>query len=225
MEGQFETGSRAALHLFGWPDQEAREVKYGVAIPGMLSWLVHGDVEGEIRGLNELEAEWGMPPVWLSFQSYHLMVAIGMLFIVTTVAASFFRIRGTLFEKRWFLAYFVVAVIPAIVANEAGWVAAEVGRQPWIVYPTLVDGVVTGGLRTSEGLSEAVKAGHVMTSIVMFGLIYLLLFFVWIYVLNHKIQEGPDLPDEGSELKTLDFMGAAAGRASREASMTEAKSE
>lgn len=224
MEGQFETETRAPLHVFGWPDQDAREVKFALAIPGMLSWLVHGDVEGEIRGLNDLEEDWGMPPVWLTFQSYHLMVGIGFLFIVTTVWASILRWRGTLFEKRWFLWYFVFAVIPAIVANEAGWVAAEVGRQPWIVYPTVVDGAVTGGLRTSEGLSEAVKAGHVLASIIMFGLIYALLFFVWIFILNHKIQEGPELPEE-HERQAPDFLGAAAGLAGHEESMTEAKTE
>ena len=100
--------------------------------------------------------------------------------------------RGKLFETRWLLWAFVGAVIPAFVANETGWVTAEVGRQPWIVYPQIVAGKVVGGLRTSEALSEAVKAEQVLGSIIMFGLIYLLLFVLWIFLLNNKIQHGPD---------------------------------
>ena len=135
----------------------------------MLSWLVTGDAAGEVAGLDKLEPTWGRPPVWLTFQSYHLMVSIGVLFLVSTLYASFLRYRGTLFEKRWLLWYFVFAVLLAFAANEAGWVAAEVGRQPWIVYPVLQDGQIVGGLRTSQALSEAVTAEHVLGSIIMSG--------------------------------------------------------
>ena len=115
-----------------------------------------------VPGLDELEADWGTPPVWLTFQSYHLMIAIGMLFIATTLYASYLRWRGTLFTTRWLLWYFVFAVVLAFVANEAGWVTAEVGRQPWIVYPTMTDGVLGGGLRTSDAVSEAITREHVL---------------------------------------------------------------
>ena len=71
----------------------------------------------------------------LSFQSYHLMVGLGMFFIAVTLLASFLRWRGTLFQNRWLLWVFVFAVVGAVAANQSGWVAAEVGRQPWIVYP------------------------------------------------------------------------------------------
>ena len=88
-------------------------VHFSVAIPGMLSWLVHFDAAAPVAGLNDLEADWDRPPVWLTFQSYHLMVAIGMLFIVSTLYASYLRWRGTLFTKRWLLWYFVFAVLLA----------------------------------------------------------------------------------------------------------------
>jgi cytochrome bd-type quinol oxidase subunit 1 len=109
------------------------------------------------------------------------------------------------------LRFYVVAVLFALAANECGWVATEVGRQPWIVYPTLEDGKLVGGLRTTEGLSEAVKAHQVLSSIIMFGLVYMLLFVLWIFLLNKKIQEGPEamtdaskVPHEVSESSILD---------------------
>ncbi len=192
-EAQYTTQSNAPLYLFGWPNSRTQTVDYGVAVPGMLSWLLHGDTQAEVKGFDVLEETWGRPPVWISFQSYHIMVAIGTLFIVMTLGALLLRWRGTLFEKRWVLWCFVFAVLLAFVANELGWVAAEVGRQPWIVYPTLdAQGVASGGLRTSDAVSEIVTAPQVLGSIIMFGAIYSLLFAVWIFVLNHKIQHGPE---------------------------------
>jgi cytochrome bd ubiquinol oxidase subunit I len=195
-----------------------------VAVPGLLSFLVHRNFSDPVSGLNDLEATWGKPPVWISFQSFHLMVAIGTLFIASTLYALFLRWRGTLFEKRWLLWYFVFAVLLAFTANELGWVAAEVGRQPWIVYPTVVNGAVTGGLRTAEAVSEAVTAGHVIGSLVMFGVIYGLLFAVWIVVLNSKIQKGPKPIGPEPDVTTgADYLEAASRRTGHEDSMTEAK--
>ena len=91
--------------------------------------------------------------------------------------------RGTLFQKKWLLWVFVFSVIGPFVANELGWVAAEVGRQPWIVY---------NQLRTSEAVSQNLVASQVLGSIVMFAVIYTLLFVLWIYLLNDKIQKGPE---------------------------------
>ena len=191
MEGHFETSERAPLYLVGWPDEEEKTVHYGISIPGMLSWLLYGNVNAEVEGLSQLEEDWGTPPVWLTFQAYHLMVTIGMVFIGLTLFACFVWFRGKLFQTRWLLWVFVIAVVPAVIANEVGWVSAEVGRQPWVVYPQEVDGELVGGLKTSDGLSEAVEANQVLGSIIMFGLIYALLFVVWVVVLNSKIQHGP----------------------------------
>ncbi len=223
MEGLFETETHAPMHIFGWPDEATKTVKYSVAIPGMLSWLVHFDAAKPVTGLNDLEANYGSPPVWLTFQSYHLMIAIGMLFIVTTLVASFLRWRGTLFEKRWLLWYFVFAVVLAIVANEVGWVTAEVGRQPWIVYPTMVNGALAGGLRTSDAVSEAIGPEHVLGSIIMFSVMYLLLFAIWVFLLNNKIQHGPE-PVTAPDFTTAgSVLEAASRRPDHRASMTEAK--
>jgi cytochrome d ubiquinol oxidase subunit I len=150
-------------------------------------------------------------------------VTIGVMFVVSTLYASFLRWRGTLFENRWLLRYFVVAVVFAIAANESGWVTAEVGRQPWIVYPTMHDGQLGGGLRTSEALSESVRAEHVLGSIIMFGVVYSFLFVLWLMLLNHKIQAGPEpvVVGEGTSLKGA--LDAASRRVDHEASLTEAK--
>ena len=223
MEGLFQTQAAAPLTLWGWPDQEQQQLKYDLSVPGLLSWLIHGDTSQEVAGLDQLEAQWGTPPVWITFQAYHLMVAIGTLFIVSTWYAAWARLRGTLFEKRWLLWYFVFAVIPAFAANELGWVTAEVGRQPWIVYPSLVDGQAVGGLRTSAALSEVVRSEHVLGSLIMFGLIYAVLFLLWILVLNHKIQQGPETAGDVHRPAGSQLLDAAAERISHHGSLTEAK--
>lgn len=225
LEGLYKTQAEAPLYICGWPDDEAEEVRFGLYIPGMLSFLVHEDASVPVQGLNDLEEDWGRPPVWITFQAYHIMVGIGMLFLVTTLYASYLRWRRTLFEKRWFLWYFVYAVILAFIANETGWVSAECGRQPWIVYPTVADGQVEGGLRTSDALSEAVAAEQVLGSIIMFGLVYSLLFVLWLMILHSKIQHGPEAVEIPSPGTTKTLLDTASRRVDHTASMTEQRSQ
>jgi cytochrome d ubiquinol oxidase subunit I len=204
LEGHFKTGP-ADLHLAGLPDPAAGRVDYGVAVPGGLSFLVHESFTAPVPGLEEFPRD-DWPNVPLVFQTYHLMVGLGTLFIVLTLLALFFLWRRTLFEKRWLMAVFVVAVAGPYVANQAGWVSAEAGRQPFVVYPKThwpEDGsphprweMAKGDifLRTADGLSnrDVVGADQVLGSIVLFSLVYVLLFAVWVYVLNTKIHHGPD---------------------------------
>ncbi|MCC7388786.1 MAG: cytochrome ubiquinol oxidase subunit I [Phycisphaerales bacterium] len=222
-EGHFQTGP-APLYLFGWPDEEAREVRHGLALPGMLSFLVHWDFDAPVTGLNAFPPE-DRPRVWVPFQAYHLMVGLGTLFIALSVGTLPLLRHGRVFRTRWLLWVYVFMVLGAFAANHSGWVAAETGRQPWVVYPSVQEGVAMPGLRTSDGLSEAVTAEQVLASIVMFSLIYLLLFAVWIYVLNNKIQHGPD--ERASEPGAAPpggggFLVAAVERAAKAGSMTEA---
>ncbi len=215
-EGHFHTAGDAPLHLFGWPSEEEQKVSRAVSIPGGLSFLLHGDTRTPVTGLAELpRSDW--PPVMLSFQSYHLMVLLGMFFVAISLGALALLAVGRLFQARWLLWVFVFAVVGPYIANEVGWVAAEVGRQPWIVY---------GKLRTSEGLSwPTVQADQVMASIVMFGLIYAMLFAIWVYVLHQKIKQGPEpiAPAEGPRTGFL----AAAGKLVEhgESSLTDAHKE
>ncbi len=193
-EGHFETGP-GDLYLFGWPDASAKTVHGAVRVPGMLSWLLYNDTQKPVTGLDAIPAD-QQPPVWLPFQMYHLMVGLGMFFIVLTLGTLPLLWRGRVYRQRWLLWIFVFAVVGPFIANQAGWIAAEVGRQPWIVYPSIQDGVEMRGLRTSEGLSESVRASQVLWSIILFGSVYLLLFIIWIYVLNEKIQHGPTDPEQ-----------------------------
>jgi cytochrome d ubiquinol oxidase subunit I len=126
--------------------------------------------------------------VVVPFLSYHLMVGLGVTFIGLTSLAAFLLWRRKLFEQRWLLWVFVVAVIGPYLANEAGWVAAETGRQPWVVY---------GLLRTRDAASPSVRGDEVLASLVMFGLAYVALFALWLYVINEKVRHGPPpVPDE-----------------------------
>ncbi len=184
-EGHFITGTGGApLYLFGVPDVEEGRVNGGLAIPGLLSLLTHGDPNKPVAGLDQTpRADW--PNVALSFQTYHLMITIGVLFISLSLLSVFLAWRGRLFEKRWLMGVWVLMIFPAYAANQSGWIAAEVGRQPWIVW---------GLMRTNDAVSKAITSQMVLGSIVLFSLIYASLFAVYIYVLNSKIQHGPDAP-------------------------------
>jgi cytochrome d ubiquinol oxidase subunit I len=183
-EGLYETTTNAPLVLFGWVDEKNERV-IGPAIPGMLSYLTHGDASKPVTGLREFKPE-DRPPVQRVFQLYHLMVGIGFGMIAVAVVGVFHCWRGTLFNRRWMLWVLVFSVLGPQLANQAGWFAAEMGRQPWIVY---------GLMRTSEGISAVVKAEAVLGSLILFMFIYLLLFAVFVYLLNDKIQHGPDEAD------------------------------
>jgi cytochrome d ubiquinol oxidase subunit I len=180
-EGVYETQTNAPLHLFGWVDEKSEKV-HGIAIPGLLSFLVHGDTQGEVKGLKSVP-EADRPPINASFQFFHGMVALGIGMIVLCIVGVFYLWRGRLFTTRWLLWLFVFSVLGPQLANQLGWFAAEVGRQPWIVQ---------GLLRTSDALSKSVTANMILASLIMFALIYILLFALFIFLLDQKIRRGPD---------------------------------
>jgi cytochrome bd ubiquinol oxidase subunit I len=170
----------------------------------MLSFLVHDDFTTPVPGLDSVPED-ERPPVLVPFLSYHVMISLGVAFIALSALGLFFRWRKTLFEKRWLMWIFVVAVVGPYLANQAGWVAAEVGRQPWVVH---------GLLRTSDAVSRSVGPEPVLTSIILFSIIYCALFALWVYVLNEKIQHGPEdpaaLPADHGKTSAKDLAGAAA---------------
>lgn len=205
IEGVYRTEAGGTpMYLFGVPNTERQTVEYGIAIPKLLSFLVHHDLDKPVAGLDQVPPA-DRPPVPIPFYAYHIMISLAGFFIGITVLALWLWWRGTLFEQRWLMWVFVFAVLGPYIANQAGWVTAEVGRQPWIVY---------GLLRTSDGLSKVVTAEMVLGSIVMFGFIYALLFIVWVYVLNDKIKHGPETEEE------LAVAGGAHGAPGRGGSMT-----
>jgi cytochrome d ubiquinol oxidase subunit I len=140
-----------------------------------------GDVHAQIKGINDFPAE-NLPPLWLTFVSFHNMVVLGLYFIAVTLSAYIQLCRKKLFETTWLLRLFVWSIPLPLVACQLGWMAAEVGRQPWIVY---------GLLRTSEAHSANVTAEEILFSIILFGLVYLLLGILYIYILVREVNHGP----------------------------------
>jgi cytochrome d ubiquinol oxidase subunit I len=182
MEGVYKTTDKGTpMVLFGMPDSEEKTMRYAIEIPGLLSFLVHGDFDKPVSGLDQFEPD--VPPVAIPFFSFHIMVGLGLYFIVLTLYGLWCYRKGTLFQKKWLLRVFVFSVAGPFIANQLGWIATEVGRQPWIVYNLL---------RTGDAVSPGLAASQVVGSIIMFGVIYIMLFAVWIFLLNEKIQKGPE---------------------------------
>ena len=200
-EGLYKTKNNAPVYILGYTQPE-KETTTGIHINGLLSYLAFGTSDAVVSGLDKFpKNEW--PPVTKVFQSYHLMVMLGMLFIFVTITGTFLLFTRKFFNTRWVLWAWVIMVPLPVLANELGWVSAELGRQPWLVY---------GLLKTQEGISKSVSATEVLISLILFMLIYLLLFMVWIYIIDKDIKKGPDLKDikptigySGTE-DTLDFL-------------------
>jgi cytochrome bd ubiquinol oxidase subunit I len=180
-EGHFEEYGPADMYIFGWLDKENQEVS-GLKIPGGLSFLLEYNFKAPVTGLNAFAEKDRPSALNAVFQFYHIMIAFGVLMIALTLYASFLWWKGKLFNRKWLLITFVFATILPQVANQVGWFSAEMGRQPWVVY---------GLLRTSEAFSKSVSANQIIFSIVLFFLVYVLLFILFIYLLNKKIMIGP----------------------------------
>lgn len=181
MEGIYKTQKGAPLSIWGIPNSQTRTLDYALEIPYLLSYLSFHDFQAEIKGLDAVpEKDW--PRVSVVYQTYHLMLLMWVFMIVSALLAIYFWKRGTLFQKKWFLRLLVASVLFPQIANQAGWVTAEMGRYPWIVQNLL---------RISDGLSKAVVAEQVLGSIILFGIVYTFLFLLFIYLLNEKFQQGP----------------------------------
>jgi len=181
-EGLWETQKGAPLAMFGFPDEEKEETHVEIGIPRMLSMFLFFDMDAEVQGLKDFPKE-DRPPVFMSFWSYHVMIGLGMFFIALGLAHLFFYWRKTIWDKKWLLLLTMVAIPLPHVATQTGWMAAEIGRQPWIIY---------GVLRTSEGASITVGATEIWISLIMLALIYSLLFLVFMVVLFKIIRKGPE---------------------------------
>jgi len=215
MEGVYVTQNSAAMTLFGYVDTVKQQV-HGPQVPGLLSFLCYHNFQEPVQGLLSLPSDeflaarnpgisgeelakvrpnyW--PMVGVVFQFYHVMIIVGSLLFGLAFLGVMMLWKGLIFRTdlpavRGLLWIFVFSVFGPQICNQAGWFTAEIGRQPWIVYNLL---------RTSEGLSRAVQANQVVFSIILFALIYILLFFTFLYLLNKKIQHGPD-DDQGHHTK------------------------
>lgn len=191
MESHWETTERAPLILFALPDEknERNLFEFG-KIPGALSFLGYHDFNAEVRGLKDFPKE-DRPPVLLTFLSFRIMVFLGVLFPLLTIVGWFLRNR--LVENRWYLMIMLAAIPLPYIANQAGWILAEVGRQPWIVY---------GLMRTAEAASPVVGS-QVFLSLVAFILVYGALGLTALYLVIRTAVKGPQVPQVVSASATL----------------------
>lgn len=181
LEGLYRTEKGVGLTIFGIPNSQTETIDYNIQIPKMLSFLTFGSTSAEVKGLDQVpKKDW--PHVGMVFHTYHLMIAMWVLMVLTTLFAIYKWRRQTLLNSKWMLRALMISVLYPQIANQAGWVAAEMGRYPWIVY---------GLLRISDGLSKSVSANQVFGSIIMFTVVYIMLFILFIYLLNEKIKHGP----------------------------------
>lgn len=192
-EALFKDTQGAPLTLFGIPNVKEEKLEYAIGIPKALSYLVYGDQEATVTGLETFpRKDW--PQVFSLFYIYRTMIAMWVIMLVVVLVAFYKWRRGTLFASPFTLNVMAWSVLCPQIANQAGWVAAEMGRYPWIVQ---------NHLRISEGLSKAVSANQVLGSIVMFGFVYTILFLLFLYLLNEKIQHGPISDEISSEYHQL----------------------
>ncbi len=182
MIGHFDSKSPADLHVIGWVDEANRKVYSLFSLRGFESWLIYGNPSKPVVGLDSFKPE-DRPPVNIVFQSFHIMVGLGVVFIIAGIVGVILWITNKIWTARWYLWFLVFGIILAHLANQLGWITAEVGRQPWIVY---------GLLRTSEAYSKNLTNGDVWFSLILFVGIYLLIFLLFLFLLDRKIKQGPE---------------------------------
>ncbi len=180
-EGLFTTTRNAPLTLFGFIDEGSETVRLQVGAPGLLSFLLTGSTGGAVSGLDTVPRDqW--PPLQATFASYHLMVLFGLYFGLIMLLAVVQLLRKRLADSRRLLAVLTWSAPLPIIAIELGWMAAEIGRQPWIVQ---------GLLKTKEAASVVVPAGQIAFTLAVFVIIYALLFVAWFRAMRRTIMVGP----------------------------------
>ncbi len=179
-EALWETQSFAPFSIFALPDEKNEKNNFYIGIPGFLSFLVSFNPEKEIRGLKDFPRE-ERPPVILPFYSYHIMIYLGVYFILISLIGIILFLKNKIYDTKWYLRILLYSIPLPYVANEFGWIGAEVGRQPWAVYKVL---------RTQDAGSPSVSGGQVLFSLIMFSLIYLLLFIIFVYLVKKFVKKG-----------------------------------
>lgn len=183
MESIWETQKGASFNLLQVPspDEEKNSVE-AIKIPKMVSILATHDPNAEVKGLKDFPKE-DRPPVIPTFISFRLMVGLGFLFILQSIIAVIFVLRNSLEKNTLFLRIMLYSIPLPYIAAQLGWIVAEVGRQPWIVY---------GLMRTKDAVSKSVSLSQVWTSLILFTLFYGLLGIIDIYLLSKFARKGPE---------------------------------
>lgn len=217
MEGMYE-GEAPPLYILGWVDEETQEVISPLAIPGGTSFLASWDWEKEYPGLKELAAtekysdmDIDTLPVNFVFQTYHLMVIMYGLIMITAILAIIFSFgKGRVKNMRWLQRLIFISPVFPFLAIQTGWFTAELGRQPWVVYPSTTgpEGVV---LTMADGVSNSVSAQELWITIILFVLVYTILMIAWVRTVYRFIKEGPAVETKQVEESAAVFSIGANG--------------
>lgn len=180
-EGVYQTSTPTSMWAFGVVNAKEQKVT-GLPIPGLLSFLVFRNFSEPVPGLDQFPRDlW--PNVPVVFQTYHGMIIMWGLMAIAAIGGLIAWKRKKLSESKWTLRFLVISILFPQIANQLGWYSAEMGRQPWAVQ---------GLLKTKDAVSESINSGQVIFSLILFSLIYLLLFILFIYLVDHKISQGPE---------------------------------
>ncbi|MDZ7267619.1 MAG: cytochrome ubiquinol oxidase subunit I [candidate division KSB1 bacterium] len=183
MEGLFATREGAELILIGQPDMEKLRMDNPIHIPRLLSFLTYYRWGAEVKGLDAFPREQWPTNIPLLYYSYHIMVGLGTIFIAIMAVAAYLLWRRKLYSTRWLLWILMLSFPFPYIANTAGWMTAELGRQPWLVY---------GLLRTSEGISPTVSAGNGLFTLLGFMGMYALLSMLFLFLVMREVFHGPE---------------------------------
>ena len=190
MEGHFESETGAGIVMIGQPNVKARRLDNPIVIPGFLSFLAFGTFHSNVKGLNEFpESDWP-DNIELLYYSFHIMAGLGTLFILVMGIAALLEWRGTLARSRPMLWTLMLAFPFPYIANTTGWMTAELGRQPWLVY---------GLMRTADGASPHVHSGTALFTLIGFTGVYLVLGLLYLLLIGLEIAHGPGSPPAHAE--------------------------
>ncbi len=182
MEGLFRSEHGAPLVIVGQPDMVQQKLDNPIVVPRMLSFLTYQRWEAHVKGLDAFPKEDWPDNIPLLYYAYHIMVGLGTFFIAIFCGAALLLWRGALYTTRWMLWILMMSVPFPYIANTAGWITAEVGRQPWLIY---------GLMRTSEGYSKNVSAGNSLFTLIGFMGLYTILGILFLFLIRRELDHGP----------------------------------
>jgi len=183
MEALFQSQPGAPIVLIGQPDVDKRTIDNPLVVPNALSFLTYRRWKAEVKGLNAFPEDQWPTNIELLYFSYHIMVGLGTIFIAIAVVAAFLMWREKLFTSRWLLWILLMTLPFPYIANTAGWMTAELGRQPWLVYQLM---------RTADGYSKTVSAGNGMFTLIGFMGMYTVLGILFLFLVRREVERGPD---------------------------------
>ena len=189
MEALFESQPGAPLVLIGQPDVEKHQIDNPLEVPDALSFLTYRRWNAHVKGLDAFPQDQWPTNIELLYFSYHVMVGLGTIFIVIALLAAFLLWRGKLFLSRWMLWILLLTLPFPYIANTAGWLTAELGRQPWLVYSLM---------RTADGYSKTVSAGNGIFTLLGFMGMYTMLGILFLFLVHREIQHGPEAEVEAA---------------------------